>query len=229
MDAEILAPAQPEKALSVHDEVERLVAQINAHELRLAGSYARLGSLLQEVKTHGYWMNYGFPKFSAYLDDVRTKIRRKRSQVYAILAVAETLLPYISEQKLEDIGITRAYELRRLVKEGRRPDMEIADPDNPSELVRLMDYACRPKVTKERLHVVVSEVLHVKSEPKGAWYELNGFYVLPEEKQEIDQFWETGKRLLELPTDKPEHEQRKEVFLAAVRESLGQWSTEIGG
>lgn len=216
-----LAPLNQEAALKLGTEIDTLLGQISAHELRLAHSYARLGGLLREVELNQFWITFGYKKFSSYLEFVRSKIGRERSQVYAILSVAKVLLPLISEEKLEEIGITKAHELKRLVSQGGNVESEI-DWDDPAKSVRLMDYAADPKVTAKQLRVKVNEILHIKEDPQGFWYDLNGFYALPDEKKEIEGFWELGRRVLEIASEQ-EHEWKKQVFLAAVRESISTW------
>jgi hypothetical protein len=226
MTIEVLSPVNKESALQKKEEIETLLGQINTHELRLASSYARLGSALRDVKVNSYWEAYGYDRFSSYLEFVWKTIGKKRSQVYAILSVSETLLPHIPESKLEEIGITKSYELKRLVDQGGRIDVEITDSKNQTEdcfgTVQLMDYAADPKTTAAMLRVKVSELLHQTEAPQGYWYDLGGFYANPDEKKEIEQFWTLGKQVLQI-TSESEHEIKKEVFLAAIRESYSTW------
>ena len=227
-EIEILPPLNQEAALQKKEEIDALLGQINTHELRLARSYARLGSALKEVKVQMYWMSYGYDRFSSYLESIWKTIGKKRSQVYNILSVAEVLLPHIAEDKLEEIGISKANELRRLVNQGGTVQARILDPnwtgDTPTD-VRIMDYAADPKVTAAQLRVKVNELLHVQEGPPGLWYEIGGFYATEDERKEISKFWEYGRTALELVTES-EHEERKQVFLAAVRECLGTWAEE---
>ena len=226
-----LEPLNKDAAMRLATDIDSLLSQISAHELRLAKSYARLGGLLREVKNQQYWIAYGYDRFSSYLEFVRTKIGRERSQVYAILSVAETLLPLMSESSLEAVGISKAHELRRLVKEGGNVEAEILDPDNQTEdiagSVRIMDYASRPGVTAKQLRVRVNELLHIHEDVKGAWLDLGGLYATEEERQEIDQFWEVGRKMFAPPDEHAEHVWKHEVFMAAVRESLSTWSAEV--
>ena len=225
-----LPPLDSNAAVSKQAEIDELLGLISAHELRLSHSYARLGALLREVKINQYWIAFGFDRFSTYLEQVREKIDRRRSQVYAILSVAETLLPHISEAKLEQIGISKAHELRRLVLHDGNVHAEILDPENQMEdtagTVQLLDYACQPKVTAAQLRVKVNELLHIKEAPQGLWLELPGFYATPDERKEIDRFWVLGKQVLQI-TSESEHEVHKEVFLAAIREAISTWAGEI--
>lgn len=218
-------------AQQVGREIDELLGQISGHELRLASSYARLGSKLREVKVNMYWGALGFDRFSSFLEDVRLKIDRRRSQVYAILSVAECLLPYLSESKLEEIGITRAHELRRLVNQGGNVLSEILDPDNQTEdgvgTVQLMDYACRPNVTALKLRATVNNILHIHEGPVGNWLDLGGFYAIPDEKKEIEQFWETGRQVLQIGPEESEHETKKQIMLAAARSCTAEWTAEL--
>jgi hypothetical protein len=223
----VFEPLNKEAALQVAAEIDQLVGQISTHELRLAKSYARLGSKLREVKNQQYWMSYGFERFSSYLESIRARIGRERSQVYAILQVAEALLPVMTEEQLETIGITKAHELRRLLAQGGSLESEFQEASDPEgSSVRIMDYAADPKVTAKQLRVKVNEVLHVKEDVQGLWLDLGGFYATPDERKEIEQFWELGKKLLAPAEEQQEHAWKKVVFMDAVREALSTWSGE---
>lgn len=241
-DITIQPPLDTADAKKVSEEIDVLVGQICSHELRLAGSYARLGSKLREVKVKQYWQAYGYDRFSSYLEMIREKIDRRRSQVYAILSVAEALLPYMSEDQLEEIGITKAHELRRLVKEGGNLNayinIEIDDPQKGMRIdqrepdvclttVQLMDYAARPDVTAVRLRAAVNSVLHVHEGPLGTWVDFGGAYLTTEEKKEMEQFWVLGERLFRPNDESPEHEVRKQTMLNAARECTSTWIGEM--
>jgi len=234
-DPEYLPALNKDEALLKSKEIDELVEQICAHELRLSHSYARLGSLLRDVKINQYWMSLGFERFSSYLEYVREKIGVRRSQTYAILSVAEVLIPHISESKLEEIGITKAHELRRLVQHGGNVHSEIVliVPDeydrgiDVEKRVQITDYALQSNVTAAQLRVKVNELLHIHENPTGLWLELPGFYATPDERKEIDVFWTLGRQILELSSETSEHEANKQVFLAAVRESVGTWQGEL--
>jgi hypothetical protein len=228
IDPTYLEPLNKDAALLKQAEIDELLGHIAASELKLSKSYARLGSRLKEMKVNQYWMSLGYPRFSSYLEFIRGKIGRERSQVYAILSVAETLLPLLTEGQLETIGISKAHELKRLVKEGGNVEATLlqteAEKGDPS--ARIMDYAADPKVTAKQLHVKVNELLHVTEDVQGTWHDLGGFYITPDEKKEIDLFWEVGKRLLAPKDEQQEHVWRKIVFLDAVREALSVWLAE---
>ncbi len=230
-DPEYLVPLNKEAALQKRAEIDELLGQISTHEIRLARSYARLGSLIREVKVNQFWVTYGYNRFTEYLEVIREKIGRERSQMYGYLSVAESLLPALTEGQLEDIGYSKAQELRRLVQQGGNIHIEITDPNNQSEdtfgTIKLTDYAADPKVTAKQLRVKINEILHVHEENQGLWLDLSGFYATPDERKEIEQFWEIGKTLLCPKDEQQEHTWKKIVFMDAVREALSTWSAEV--
>jgi hypothetical protein len=225
-DPTYLEPLNKEAALQKQAEIDEILNSISAHELRLAKSYARLGSKLKEMKANFYWMSLGYERFSAYLEFIRGRIGRERSQVYAILSVAETLLPAMTEEQLETVGITKAHELKRLLKEGGNIESEFVDKDYAAEAVRIMDYAADPKVTAKQLRVKVNELLHVTEDVQGLWLDLGGFYATQDERKEIEQFWELGKRLLAPKDEQQEHVWKKVVFMDSIREAVSTWAGE---
>ena len=224
-----LEPLNKAEALKFQENMDLLLGQIHEGELKLSHSYARLGARLREAELQQYWISLGHHKFSGYLLDVGKKIGRERSQMYAILSVATDLLPLISEEALEEIGITKSHELRRLVKQGGNLEASVgsgtpAGDGSWEETVRIMDYAADPKVTAKQLRVKVNEVLHIKEDVQGFWLDLGGFYATADERKEIEQFWQWGKTYLQIKDEQPEHQWKKEVFLASVRECLGSWA-----
>jgi hypothetical protein len=216
----ILPPLNPEAAIQKQAEIDVLLGQISSHEMRLASSYARLGGLLREVKLQQYWIALGYDRFSSYLESIRGKIDRQRSQMYAILSVAEALLPLMSEEQMEKIGITKSHELRRLVLQGG--SIETVISLSAAECYPLWEYASDPNVTAAQLRVKVNELLHIHETPSGLWFELPGFYATPDERKEISAFWELGRKVLQIASEK-EYEIHKEVFLAATRECRSTW------
>jgi len=232
-DPEYLVPLNKEAALQKRAEIEELLGQIVGHEIKLARSYARLGAMIREVKVNQYWVTYGYNRFTEYLEVIREKIGRERSQMYGYLSVAESLLPALTEGQLEDIGYSKAQELRRLVMQGGslqanlpdpRLEFEEGDPSRP--FVRILDYAADPKVTAKQLRVKINEILHVHEENQGLWLDLGGFYATPDERKEIEQFWELGRKLLAPKEEQQEHTWKKLVFMDTVRECYSTWVVE---
>jgi hypothetical protein len=230
----ILPPVDQTVALKIGEDINLLLDQISSHQLRLSHSYARLGCLMLKAKNEQLWMSLGYDRFSSMIEDIGKKIDRRRSQMYAILSVAEILSPYLAEEELEMIGIAKAHELRRFVKQsGQRPDVvirdsELEEEEHPffKEPLTLSGYATDPDVTAALLRVEVNKLLHQEEQPQGYWYENQGFYLLPDEKKEIEQFWAVGRAALGLSDEVSEHTWKKEVMLAAARECVSSWIAE---
>lgn len=211
----------------LRQEIDTLLDQINSHEMRLSHGYAKLGGLLREAEVSGKWKEWGFDRFTLYLAYVGDKINRQKSQVYAILSAATDLLPYMSEEKLEEIGITKAHELRRFVKaSGRRPDIEMADTDEDWDvgLIPLLEYAARPNVTAAQLRLQINKLLHQEESPQGYWYDLKGCYFTPEEKKTWETAVELGIRYAEADPLSSDHEQLKAALLNMAQECIASWA-----
>lgn len=232
-EPQILPPVDKVVALKIGEDIDLLLDQISSHQLRLSHSYARLGCLMLKAKNEQFWIPLGYERFSSMIEDIGKKIDRRRSQMYAILSVAEVLSPYLLETELEMIGIAKSHELRRFVKQsGQRPDVVIredavfaGDAFFTSELT-LSSYAMDSDVTAALLRVEVNKLLHQEEQPQGFWLDLGGCYLLPDEKKEINQFWEVGRAVLGLTDEVSEHTWKKEVMLAAARECTASWIAE---
>lgn len=214
----------------LRQEIDSLLDQINSHELRLSHGYAKLGGLLREAEVSSKWKDWGFDRFTLYLAYVGDKINRQKSQVYAILSAATDLLPYMTEEKLEEIGITKAHELRRFVKQsGKRPDIVMNDPDDSFEIgvVQLMEYASRANVTAAQLRVQVNKLLHQEETPKGFWVDLGGCYLTTEEKKLWGRAVELGEQVAEVLPTMSEHERLKAVVLCMAQEVIGSWEPQL--
>lgn len=214
----------------LRQEIDTLLDQINSHELRLEGQRMKLGALLRNAEISGKWKDWGFDRFTLYIAYVGDKINRQKSQVYAILSAATDLLPYMSEEKLEEIGITKAHELRRFVKQsGRRPDVFIDDPDMPTNesgvqwVKTLLEYATQEGVTAAQLRLQINKLLHQEETPQGYWLDLGGCYLTPEEKRLWVRARELGERVSEVDPLASEHEKLKASVLAMAQEAIGSW------
>lgn len=205
LEPEYLEVFAPE---DTNSDIEALLDSISNHELRLATSYVRLGVLLLKAQNTRSWN--GYPSFAQYLGYIENRIGRARSQIYAYVSVAEHLLPHVSESDLEKMGISRASELARFVKQSGR--------GVPSHLLAAALDTKQFKIDK--LHTEVLEELHERGEVRGKWHDPlgGGFYATDEEMKEIKLALDSARNMN--PTDQPEHVQRKEIFLALCREFI---------
>jgi len=201
-------------AEAVLHDITTTVESIRSGELKLAMSWVHLGSLLLKAQTRKHWITWGYESFGKLIDDLRGKLDRQRSYLYNVVDVSERLLPSMSEEDLEKIGISKANQLARYCKQSGLPV--------PKDL---LDVAFNETTSVEDLHVAVLEALNEKGEVKGNWWSFDGFYLLPDEKSEILQAVELAKRVdPPIPATLPDHEQRKQVMLKFAREFYGTWA-----
>lgn len=195
-------------------DITHTVESIRNGELKLAMSWVHLGSLLLKAQTRKHWITWGYESFGKLIDDLRAKLDRQRSYLYNVVDVSERLLPSVSEEDLEKLGITRANELARYCKQSGLSVPQF-----------LLDVALDRTRSVEELHAAVLGALHEKGEVVGTWYDPEGFYATPEEKKEIQQANELARRVEPvIDATLPEHCQRKEVALRLAREFLGTYA-----
>lgn len=217
MLAEILPPESAElvsPAENARIAVDRLLEDIRDNELGLAANYARLGAVLFDVRKNRYYEGWGYHSFGSYISDLADRVRKERSQLYAYISVAEKLLPFMPEHQLVAMGISKAEQLKRFVQQsGLRPSQT------------LLDAALDEKVTIKGLREEVFKELRQEPDPKGKYYDFGGFYLLPDEKSEIDFAFQLAKRIDPIiPHDVPEHSQRKEIVLRLCREFIAEYA-----
>lgn len=220
--------------VTLREQIEGLLEAIGEDELRLATSYARLGRLLCEVGETEKWRGWGYESFGKYIQFIGNRIHRERSQIYASITAAKHLLPLVSESDLEAVGISKAIDLQKFVKQSGRNPARVMITISPEEKlafkfdtdeISLLEFAKHPDVSGKRLHAAVLEALYEKGEVKGTWFDLGGFYATSEEKKEILNAMSVARRVEPIiPDTDPEHVQRKAIFLRWAQEFAGTYS-----
>ena len=137
------------------------------------------------------------------------------------MGVAEKLLPSITAEVLDKIGISKAYELKRALK--YVPERKISE--------EVIARASDDKVTIKELRAVLHETYEIMDDdrPAGAWFDFGGAYLTPEERKEFVDFVHVATRVLGHKKDTPDWVQRKECLLAAAREFLGTHAADVYG
>lgn len=213
---DFFSEGQLEEASIIRTDLDSLLTSIKTSELKLATSYVKLGHLLNKVQTARYWLEWGFESWGSYIDEVRDKIGRGRSQVYGILAAVEQLSPYVSELDMETMGVSRAQALARYVKKSGCRVTPF-----------LLEQALNPKVTISELTSCVSSALHEEDAPKGKWRDF-GFYATKEEWLEIEQAMNCARRLdPPIQPDTPDHVALREIMLRLSQEFVGTYADLI--
>lgn len=184
-------------------------------------SYVRIGVLIAEFKARECWRSWSkeYTTFDDFIGELKLRFKIGRTQLYGYVAVAEVLLPTIGAEKLEQMGVSKALELKRAVKklEGK--------PLPPA----LLDAALDATKTTKELRGTIGQALNLTEEPKGTWLDLDGFFITAEERGEFKKAFLATEALLGLTRDIPDHIRRKEVILTWMREWYGTHAVEVNG
>jgi hypothetical protein len=140
----------------------------------LEKSWAYVGLLLLEVQQNNYWKAFDNPNtgepcktFREYLEYIQ---RKGPTQLYSYISVVRELGEYVGEEGLVTMGITKAREVAKSVKETGLPPTQDT-----------INQAMQPEITVAQLHRVLFGQ-HEEEKPKGEWMDVGSFPVSPEEK-----------------------------------------------
>lgn len=171
-DGEVLQSYSPEQkaaAAAALAKVDELADAVGGHVLGLETNFVRLGTAMNEVYRHQYWMVGGHGSFGKYLKSLEPRVKRGRTQLYHCLGIVQDLLPYVTEDQLVEIGITKAILLRKALAAGT--DVE--------ELVEQAKTA-----TKDELEELVGDKSEADDGP-GTWMSFGGARYTDDERQEF--------------------------------------------
>lgn len=203
-----IARKEQEKLLA---RVDSLLDDSRATQEHLARNFIQIGIALLEVDKSRAWVLRA-KSSDQYIKDCEGRFGKGRTALYGFKSVAENLLPHVPEQKLLEMGISKAQPLAQYIKRtgGKLPE-------------NLVKSAINPKISVEEFRASIAETLHEKPE-SGKWYEfLSGFYVTPAEKSEFERAILAAKSQIELPENCSEWLERKLVAQAFVAECLSSW------
>ena len=211
-------------AEGLRQDIYDQLGQIGKAENSLEHSYVRLGAMLCAFKAGEYWRDLAsmdgviYPNFDAFMLELRDHFQKGRTQLWSYLGVAEKLLPLVSAEKLDAMGISKALELQRVVKRGQK-----LTPEAVAEAVA-------PETTIKQLRASLAEMYQIVDDrPTGTWFDFDGAFFTSEEKKEFEDAVRVTVMLLGLKKEIPAHIQRKEIFLAWAREFLGTHSADVYG
>lgn len=201
-------------------EIEKTIQDIQSGHLLFVSSFARLGTQLNEVRRDKLWEQWGHPSFGAYIKSIETRIKKGRSQIYGAISVAERLLPYTSENEIEEMGISKATELSKMVK------LTGAAPSNSA-----LSLAKNPLIETEELKAFLYEESHVqKLDERGKYRDLGGFFATDEEWAEIQLVFELGSKIDPvISQETSEWMRRKEIIFRLIRSVRIEWEHEAKG
>ena len=209
---EQITQSDKDLATQAKAEVDRLLDEISASEKKMHQNITKLGSLLLDIREKKYWIALGYESWGNFIKSLPLG----RTQVFQTISIAETLTPLIGAESLEEIGISKAIELRRVVNAtGCRPSEEL--------LAKAKD----PNVSVEKFRELAHKAITGDPPPTGSYMHLGGFWVTTDERKEINEAIEIAKRVDPLiPNNISESEQLKEVILRFGREFAGTYQSE---
>lgn len=187
----------------------------------LEQSWTRLGIMLSMFKAKECWRQYPdlYKNFGDFMEELKVRFKRGRTQLWGYLSVAENLLPSVGAEKLEQMGISKALELKRALKKLEGKPLPQA----------LLDSALDPAKTTKELRGDIGKALNLTPEPDGTWFDWGGSFLTKEEKDFMKEAILVTIGLLGIKADVPESVQRKAVFKAWAEEFYATHSPEFYG
>ena len=186
---------------------------------RLEQSWVRLGVMLSHFKAQEHWRRLGYQTFDDFMHELKERFHRGRTQLYGYMGAAEQLLSTISAEDLEKMGISKVLELKRALK---KLDGKPLSQD-------LINKALADGTTTKELRGDIAQALNLSPEPAGTWFDMDGFFMDPDERKEFKEIWHVAEGLLGLKKETPDHIRRKEVILTCMREWYGTHAAEFYG
>lgn len=188
------------------DQVDQLLDEARETHQEAMSRFAELGSKLLTVRETQAWKTRDFKSFGDYLKYAEQRFNLGRTSLYHYISVSEKLLPMVGEETLSQIGISKAGELNRFVKEtGKNPPQE------------LIDRAADPETSVKEIREAVFTYVDKKPDDR-VYVDLGAVFCTPEERQELRAGYDHVLKILDLPAEYSESAKRKEIQLALVRE-----------
>ncbi len=204
---ELIAPPSKQQitlANKALDAVDLLADSIRQSQHTIEKDFVSIGKALMVVEQGQHWMHRQVtnekgdlvpcPSFSDYLKMVEKRAERKRTQLYHCLGVAKDVLPFISEEELVKLGITKATTLRKMVNEGYNPSDEL-----------LRD---APGLTNTQLKEKIAETTGLflpENEEGQKWYDLGSVPFTPDQVEVFLRMVRAALRELEIDNIPIEH------------------------
>jgi hypothetical protein len=175
-------PEQKSEAAQLKENLDIVLNEIQSSQKKLDSDFVKLGTMLAEVQTKKYWLEYGFKSYNKFIESVEGKVDKGRSRLYACAAIATQLLPVMSEEELSQVGISKASALASQVKKtGKAPSDD------------LLSKAKDSKVSVEQFKEELGNHFGGRDEfEKGVYFDLGGVFFSPEERAEFERGVETA-------------------------------------
>jgi ribosomal protein S6 len=197
-------------------EVETLVKNLADAEGKLEIGYAKLAYLLRDVSEQRYWLGT-YDSFGEFIAHISGTYNIGKSQLYNYLSTARDLGDGVTEEQLNQMGISKALALR--------------DAKNASGTIpqNVLTAALDPKVTVKDIRKLLYDAGTITKPEDGTWCDLDfSCYVSDEERKEINDA-ANAARHMDPPVDEKQKDfmQRKEILLRFSREFLAAYADSV--
>lgn len=208
-EIEIPPPAELASNEVLLARVDTLLDETRATEDRLHRNFLEIGVAMLAVQRAKAWLVRA-RSWDSYVMDCGKRFGRGRSSLYGYTSVAERLLPHMPAEQLVEMGIGKAQPLAQYARHH--------DGNLPENLIcKAMDSG----VGLEEFKAAVAETQSPLE--KGKWYEIPGFFVTPEEKEEIERGFVRAAEVEPLPEDCPEWMKNKIIVQRLIAEFLSTY------
>lgn len=223
-DCAIQSTGTYETASYLRDNIYTALQNVCSAEVGLEHSYVKLGVLLLSFEKQECWRSFGYNGFNAFLAELYTRFRKRQTQLYQYTRIAEKLLPHISAEVLDEIGISKAIELKRALKYSSKPAHEVLSAE-------VVDAARDSKKTIRELRALLQQANTLPPDEKlqMVWVDFGGAYMSAEQKAEYIAAVKMTLALLGVTRETPEWLQHKIVFEAWYKEFSGTHAAEVYG
>lgn len=165
-----------EKAELASARLNRLLETVKAQRSTLNSNYVKIGQLLSEIRQDKLWIDLGFKSFGAYLKTIEEKLDLSRNHLYLYMGTSEDLLELVGEKNLIEMGIVKAANLRKAVKQsGKAPSDEL--------IQKAIDPATKGA---DFDNAIATEYNFDSKHEDSSWYSMGGFFATDEERDELD-------------------------------------------
>lgn len=207
------------------EQVDVLIDKISRAEILLEFGYVKLGLLLTEVSEGDLWRGFSdengvpYKNFNDYILEVGRKCKRGRSQLYNYFTTVRELKPFLSEEKIAELGISKAKLLKAATKQSGAL---------PAETI--LEQISSPETTIEDTKKILAESGNPVDNNTGVWYAAEGFWVTEEERATLDDADDAARRTDPvIQNTLPAVVQRKEIRLRLAMEFLSSHSNNLEG
>lgn len=180
-------------------------------EAKLEHTYVKIGKYIYKMQVETLWMALDYKSWKDYFDFLSSRFNKGRTQLYGYIGTVKSLSPYVDDETLVDMGISKAKELKRAVDTTSKA---------PSE--ELLAKAKDTKISTQDFRDAVHKEFHIvdHNEP-GIWRDFHGCYLTTDENSLINEAFDKARNIDPvIPNDLPAHVQFKEILIRLCQEFM---------